>query len=137
MERVIAYIDGFNLYYGHYLIGGTRCPKCSYVKSSPSEKMTDVNISVEMMTDAFQDKFDVAFLISGDSDLYGPILRIQELFPEKKVIVAFPPNRTSKHLRKTATAHFTIGRAKFAQSQFSNEIVTPKGFILKKPPSWS
>lgn len=142
-KRQSLYIDAlstlrnFEIYYGHYLIGGTRCPKCSYVKSSPSEKMTDVNISVEMMTDAFQDKFDVAFLISGDSDLYRPVLRIQELFPEKKVVVAFPPKRTSKHLCKTASAHFTIGRKKFAQSLFSNEIVTPGGFVLKKPPSWS
>ena len=33
---------------------------------APIEKMTDVNIAVELMQDAFQDAFDTAILISAD-----------------------------------------------------------------------
>lgn len=36
--------------------------------------MTDVNIAVEMMRDAFQDRFDAALLISADSDLVASLI---------------------------------------------------------------
>ena len=48
--------------------------------------MTDVNISVELLADAFQNKFDTALLVSGDSDLTGPIKKIKELFSYVKNI---------------------------------------------------
>jgi uncharacterized LabA/DUF88 family protein len=33
--------------------------------------MTDVNIAVELMQDAFQNKFDTALLVTANSDLVG------------------------------------------------------------------
>jgi hypothetical protein len=55
--------------------------------------MTDVNIAVELLGDAYQDKFDTALLISADSDLTTPIEKVHLLFPKKRVISVFPPNR--------------------------------------------
>lgn len=60
------------------------------------EKMTDVNIAVQMLSDAFQDQFDVALLVSADSDLVGLITTLRQLFPLKRVIVAFPPRRCAE-----------------------------------------
>jgi len=57
--------------------------------------MTDVNISVEVMADAFQNQFDIALVLSADSDLVGPIETVRRLFPTKRMVVAFPPKRTS------------------------------------------
>ena len=94
---------------------------CSFEDEVPNEKMTDVNIAVELLSDAFQDRYDTAFLISADSDLVPPINRIRLLFPKKNVIVAFPPDRFSKELDKYASASFTIGRAKIAKSLFPLE----------------
>ena len=42
--------------------------------------MTDVNIATQMIIDAYQDKYDTAMLISGDSDLVPPIKAINENF---------------------------------------------------------
>jgi hypothetical protein len=42
--------------------------------------MTDVNIATQILIDAFQDKYDMTMLISGDSDLVPPIRTIHELF---------------------------------------------------------
>jgi hypothetical protein len=58
-----------------------------------SEKMTDVSVATAMLVDAFTDKFDAAFLISGDSDLAPPIQAIRNYFTNKRVIVIFPPKR--------------------------------------------
>ena len=98
--------------------------------------MTDVNISVELLSDAFQDKFDTAFLISGDSDLTGSIKKIHELFPKKRIVIAFPPGTFSFELSKLADAHFTIGRKKLADSIFDDEVKKKDGFILKRPDRW-
>ena len=62
--------------------------------------MTDVNISVELMTDASQNRFDVALLISADSDLVGPIEAVQRLFPAKRVMAIFPPGARHLHSNK-------------------------------------
>lgn len=103
----------------------------------PNEKMTDVNIAVEMLTDAYQDLFDVALLVSADSDLSAPILAIKSLFPDKRVIVAFPPQRHSAQLQRLAHAYLQIGRATLAKSLFPNRVAKAGGFILEKPIEWT
>jgi len=54
-----------------------------------------VNIAIALTSDAFRDQFDTALLVSGDSDLTGPVLQIKQLFPAKRIVVAFPPARSS------------------------------------------
>ncbi len=103
----------------------------------PNEKMTDVNISVELMQDAFQDRFETALLISADSDLIAPVAAVQRLFPGKRVVVACPPGRFSTHLCGAASAHFAIGRAAVAKSQFPEHVPATSGFLLQRPSSWT
>jgi uncharacterized LabA/DUF88 family protein len=129
-------LDNFKIYYGHYLSNPKACRKCGNIESVPSEKMTDVNIAVEMLTDAFEDKFDIAMLVSADSDLIGPIKSVTRLFPKKKVVVAFPPDRFSFALKETSSGSFTIGRKKIAESIFPDEVKKKDGFILIKPDRW-
>jgi hypothetical protein len=112
------------------------CRNCCYTQQIPSEKMTDVNIAVELMTDAFQDRFDTAILISADSDLVGPIVALHRLFPAKRVIAAFPPERFSANLRKVASAHLRIGRAVIAHSQLPETVSSASGFVLQRPTTW-
>jgi len=97
--------------------------------------MTDVNISVEMMTDALQDKFDIALLISADSDLVGPVKAVWKLF-HKRIIAAFPPVRSSFALKQAANGVLHIGHVELAKSVFPAEIVKPDGVILRRPAKW-
>lgn len=99
--------------------------------------MTDVNIAVELMADAFADRFDTAILISGDSDLAGPLDKIRKLFPSKRIIVAFPPNRASQRLRTCAHVNFNIGERTLSSSQLPNPVVKPDGFALQRPTGWA
>lgn len=98
--------------------------------------MTDVNIAVEMLAHAFQDTFDTALLISADSDLTAPLSKIRTLFPDKRLILAFPPERFSFDLARLPHVNFTIGRAKFAQSQLPQEVVNSAGIHIQRPPEW-
>jgi uncharacterized LabA/DUF88 family protein len=125
-----------HLYYGHYLRKQIRCGQCDNVWDSPEEKMTDVNISVEMMKDAFDDAFDVAFLISGDSDLAAPIKTIRERYPKKRIIVVFPPNRHSKRLQSLATGYMRLGEDILRKSKLPDTYSRPDGVVLHRPEKW-
>jgi uncharacterized LabA/DUF88 family protein len=124
------------IYYGHYQTNPQWCRKCGDKVMIPSEKMTDVNIAVEILSDAYQDMFDTAILVSADSDLTAPILAIKNLFPDKRIVVAFPPQRHSVQLQRLAHGSLQIGRATLAKSVFPNKVPKPGGFILQKPPEW-
>ena len=98
--------------------------------------MTDVNIAVEMLADAFNNSFDTAILISADSDLIAPIKKVNQLLPGKKIVVAFPPARFSFALKKIVNSSFIIGRKNLAKSVFPEKVAKPDGFILKRPNRW-
>ena len=61
---------------------------------------------------------------------------VLELFPDKRVIAAFPPKRHSLDLKKTASGSFIIGEHPIAQSQFPDEVRKPDGYVLKRPELW-
>jgi len=98
--------------------------------------MTDVNIATQMMIDAYQDRYDMAMLISGDSDLVPPVKAIHELFKNKRVFVAFPPKRHNASVSLAAKGSMIIGRKKLVDSLFNEEVPKADGFILRKPKEW-
>ena len=98
--------------------------------------MTDVNIAMEFLVDAQEDRFDVALLVSADSDLTGPIVKVRTLFPKKRVIVAFPPDRVSERLKREANGWINIGADSIRQNQLPDPVVKPDGIKLWKPVEW-
>jgi len=141
-ERQNVFLDAlktlsdFEILYGKYIINKRTCKNCQSVMNIPNEKMTDVNIATEMLTDVFQDRCDTVMLISADSDLKGPLTTIRNLFPDKRIIVAFPPKRRSWDLQNISHGFISIGENEIRNSQFSDEVVTMKGYILRRPNEW-
>ncbi|NMB83085.1 MAG: NYN domain-containing protein [Ignavibacteria bacterium] len=142
VKRQVTFIEALEtlpnvkIYYGNYQANKTECKNCGYISMIPNEKMTDVNIAVELLSDAYENKFDTAILVSADSDLIAPIKTIKRLFKEKRIVVAFPPARHSFALKEVASASFTIGRKKLADSLFPDEVIKSNGYILKRPTRW-
>ena len=100
------------------------------------KKMTDVNIATQLIIDAYQDKYDTAILVSGDSDLVPPIKAVHQNFPNKVVSVFFPPNRHNNTVADAAKGSQIIGRKKLIDSQFEESIKKRDGYILHKPADW-
>ena len=88
------------------------------------------------MCDAFSDNYDAALLITGDSDLVPPIKAIHNLFPNKRVFVGFPPNRTTISVQQVAKGSFVIGRKKLKDAQLPEQIIKINGIILQRPTQW-
>jgi uncharacterized LabA/DUF88 family protein len=122
--------------YGHFLSQPFNCRICGARDFETKEKMTDVNIATQILKDAFTNSFDVAFLISGDSDLVPPLRMIRDLFPDKELIVVFPPERKSTSLSNVAHRSFTLSRGKLKSSQFPDQVVNKHGHIIQKPAEW-
>lgn len=137
-KRQITYIEalqsqGIKIYYGNYQSNSIECRRCMNVWPTYNEKMTDVNIATQILIDAYQDKYDMAMLISGDSDLVPPIRAVHEIFKSKRVFVAFPPKRHNSSVAIIAKGSFTIGRKNLIDSQFEEKIKKSDGYILNKP----
>lgn len=128
--------SGVVLVEGRYQNDQTTCRKCGNTWSSPHEKKTDVNIATHLIVDAYQDKYDTALLISGDSDLVPPIEAVRTLFPDKRVVVGFPPKRSHQELRDAASGYFSIGKDKLLASQLPEEVVNSVGYTLRRPAAW-
>jgi uncharacterized LabA/DUF88 family protein len=124
------------IFYGKYQSKPHVCNNCGYRYMREEEKMTDVNIAVELLTDAFQNQFDTAFLISADSDLSAPILAVKNLFPAKRIVAFFPPQRSSAELMKIVSAYSHINRNVLAKSQFPDRVRKADGFVLRRPQRW-
>lgn len=124
------------LIYGHYLANQKRCYSCGQLVSSYSEKMTDVNIAVEVMSDLLADHIDTAIIVSGDSDLTPVVRAARGLFPEKRMIVGFPPKRISLALKRAASGYFVIAEEVIKKSQLPREIWKPDGTRLVRPVRW-
>ena len=129
-------VPGIDIFFGHYLEKTMTCLACGAKWPVPEEKKTDVNMAVELLLDAFDDRWDIAMLISGDSDLTTPLQRIRRRFPRKRILVAFPPNRASRELQRAAHASFTIGRKKLADSLLDDVVYKEDGFVLRRPEAW-
>ena len=168
MLRVIAYIDGFNLYHSlkpnqkwldltklvdHYLRASNTLSKIKYftaicpwdaqkaqrhntlidiyksqgidvilgkfkkltrrctnrsaqcignhIFETYEEKQTDVNIAIHLINDAWEESFDKAIIISGDTDLLPAFDLLRKTFKDKKIEILFPPNRRADVIKNS------------------------------------
>jgi len=134
--EALATLKDTSLYFGHYLSKPVKCNKCGAVWMKQEEKMTDVNIAMELLVDSYEDRFDTAILVTADSDLTGPIMKVRGHYPEKKVIVAFPPARISERLKRTATGWRNVGQDSLRQNQLPDPVIKLGGHELRRPVEW-
>jgi uncharacterized LabA/DUF88 family protein len=128
-------LRNFSIFYGHFLSDNIVCRNCGYAYTTHHEKMTDVNISVELMKDAFEDLFDVAFLLSADSDLVPSIRAVRGLFNHKRIVAIFPPGRFSTAIKHAANGVLHIDHVMLAKSVFPDEILKD-GVVIRRPEKW-
>lgn len=111
-------------------------PKTVQVMKS-EEKGSDVNLAAHLLVDAFDDDYEVAVVVSNDSDLAEPIRLVRQKFG-KKVLVLHPcgPGRTrSIELRRVATKSLSVDVSLLGACQFPPTLTDANGTI-HKPARW-
>lgn len=112
------------------------CINCNGDIKKEEEKKTDIKIAVEMISDAEKDLYDVALLISGDTDFIPVIDYIHSTYKNKRVIVGFPPNRRNDETAHHAKTSFEIGKLKLKNSLFDEKITNKWGYEISRPVEW-
>jgi NYN domain len=97
-QRHVAYANalqhlGVETILGGFLKTPKWCRKLNRSCNYHSEKKTDVGIAVRLIADAFEDKFDLAFLLTADSDHVPMVQRFRASLPHKKLLLITPPKR--------------------------------------------
>jgi uncharacterized LabA/DUF88 family protein len=125
------------IYTGRFNKETTICRNCGKEMSKWREKRTDVNIAVNLICDAFSNEFEVAYIISGDSDFVPAIQAIKNNFPEKKIKIFFPPRRAYAELVRIADFSKQIAISRLTKYVLPDEVILKDGTRLIKPVNWT
>lgn len=99
------------------------------------EKGTDVKLASHLLHDAHNGEFEMAVVISNDSDLAEPIRMVtQDL--KLPVIVVSPFERNTLALARVATSRKQIRKGILKISQFPDKLTDAVG-VFKKPDTWA
>ena len=96
------------------------------------EKGSDVNLAAHLLNDAWKDLFDVAAVISNDSDLATPINMVKTERMKKIFIVCPPTHKVARDLLRAATGVHRIRDEHLGRAQFRDPLTD----AISKPPRW-
>jgi uncharacterized LabA/DUF88 family protein len=112
-------------------------PVPEVVKVTKSEeKGSDVSLGAHLVRDAFTHRFDVAAVITNDSDLAEPI-RIAVHEAGKRVGVLVPVRNPTASLTACASFHLHIRPGHLARAQLPDIITSASGASVSRPSSWA
>jgi uncharacterized LabA/DUF88 family protein len=141
--RALKTIPGLEIIYGHFLehevmmpVAGSPMGTPRYIKViKTEEKGSDVNIAAHMISDGYKGAYQVAILLSNDSDLVEPVKIVRNELKLPVGVLNPRPASPSHELRKYATFVKPIRGGVLATSQFPNILTDTTGSFYK-PPAW-
>jgi uncharacterized LabA/DUF88 family protein len=126
---------GLQIVQGRFMRKEKYCPKCGKQYITHEEKQTDVNIALTLLSDAVEDKFDRAVIVSGDSDLIPIVEAVHKLAPDKEIGVLFPLRRFTNSLKKASDFSRNMKPALLEDCQFPDD-VTVGNTVISRPLEW-
>ena len=140
--RALETLPNFEIIYGHYLSHEVSMPLANpstrdskYAKViKTEEKGSDVNLAVHMLNDGYHGKYELAVVVSNDSDLLSAVQVVQQDLG-LKVGILNPHKHPSKVLGHEAFFLRNIRRGIIKVSQFPKNMKDAKG-SFHKPSVW-
>lgn len=138
----LSSIPNLTAHYGKFLAGQHRMPLASPRPGGPrfadvirtEEKGSDVNLATYLLLDGCDGLYDLAMVISNDSDLKDAVAQANSRFAP---VWVFNPNvRFSNALKGAAARYLPIPAATLAAAQFPDPVILPGGRSLSKPAMW-
>lgn len=142
--RALATVPEIEVHFGHFLTHEVSMPDATAWAAGryrpvrvmkTEEKGSDVNLATYLLTDAFDDAFDTAVIISNDSDLKEPIRLTRDRFRKKIVLLGPKTARISGALRPLADYIRQFGPNALARAQFPSQMSDAVG-EFHKPQAW-
>ena len=135
--RALGTIPHLTIHYGHFLPQRKLRPLAQQPASGPrtveildtQEKGSDVNLASYLLLDGFENKYDLAVVISIDSDLVTPI-EMARIKLGKQVGVIDPRSKRSFELRKAASWYRYLRQGPLSASLFPDSLSTLRVRLL-------
>lgn len=128
--------EGVECVLGRFKDRHQQCRACGNKWNHPEEKETDVNIAIRMVADGFQEKYDVCYLVSADTDLVPALKLIRAELPQKEIVAVSPPGRPhGQHIKNLANRSLKLNRHQIERCRLPDQIRW-KGHTIKCPPSY-
>ena len=139
--RALETLPNLSVHYGSFLSSKVRMPLVAPTQGrrnalvvKTEEKGSDVNLASLLLADAFRQDYEVAVVVSNDSDLVLPI-KIVTTELHLPVGLLNPHPRFAVELVKVATFKKQIRKGVLVASQFPQTLSDTKGAITK-PTAW-
>ena len=140
--RALETVPGLTIHYGHLLAKTKRRPLTRQPQTGPrtaeildtEEKGSDVNLASYLLLDGFKGEYELAVVVSNDSDLELPI-RMARIRLNKQVGVFDPSRRRSFELHNAASWYRPLRRGPLSASLFPDTLSDAQGRITK-PVGW-
>lgn len=141
--RALETIPGLEIIYGHFLEHPRSMVLASSIPGKPQyvtvlkteEKGSDVNLAAHLINDGYKGAYQVAILITNDSDLVEPIKIVRNELHLPVGVLNPNPIQPSHELRKFASFVKPIRKGVLAASQFPDTLYDKNG-VIKKPLTW-
>jgi hypothetical protein len=143
--RALSLNPKIDIIYGHFLTNNVwmvkasdegkdlkKIKKIEVIKTE--EKGSDVNIASHLLMDGFKNMYEVAAVITNDSDLKLPIGLVKKEL-KKTIGVICPHEKPSRELIREASFFKTIRKETFLECQFPDKMKDRSG-LIKKPNMW-
>ena len=140
--RALATLPKVSVHLGHFLVHEVSMPQVvapgkpqQYVKViKTEEKGSDVNLATQLLHDAHRNCFDIAVVVSNDSDLLAPIKIVRNELG-KKVGVLNPQKNPSRAILPHIDFIKQIRSGALSASQFPDRMQDAFGSFTK-PAAW-
>ena len=97
-----------------------------------NEKQSDINVALHLILDAVDDQYDLAILLSADSDQAATAKMFCDRFPHKKLLGVAPPNKTvPTKVQPHCFIHFSLSVPMLEKCVMGDAIQGAKGLILR------
>jgi uncharacterized LabA/DUF88 family protein len=141
--RALRTIPNLEIIYGHFLEHTIRMPLAhpmpggarSVEVIKTEEKGSDVNIAAHLVNDGYKRQYQVAVIISNDSDLVEPIKIVRRELQLPVGVLNPIPAHPSHELQRYATFVKPIRKGVLSASQFPPRLSDAAGEFYK-PPVW-
>lgn len=103
-----------------------------------TEKQTDVHLGVRLISEAYENRFDKAYLLSNDTDFRPALLQLVRLHKDICLITPLKNGEISKWLGSVlGQTPLTMTDAHLAEAQFPDEIRNRHGaLVVARPAAW-
>jgi uncharacterized LabA/DUF88 family protein len=129
-----------HMHVSQYGVATPKAPNPNTLKvrvHSMEEKGSDVNLAVHLVNDAWKGSFDVAAVLSNDTDLVEPIRIVTQDLKKPVILLCPSPKGAAKPLAAVASSVRHLNATILKGAQFPDNVPAPPAWKpIVKPANW-